>query len=764
MSSSSHGGRVVLDGTVREMRARGGRRQGDVPWRRAYRRSPASSSVESRGDRHVVYVDDADAFVADLVRSDVLFRDLEVAPVKPRGCVRDAHRRERQNEARSGSRSSGDAAARAVSRPTGLPTLAFSGAALLLFGRHFERGEPERLLAGFAATALLTVDLLPVRGRDRREPHDALGGLPANPARVRRPRGWRVVCSLRSLSPQRRQASSPSSRSPSTARLESPVRFVALFLVLLVGSVPFAFLGIAFGYWLSPKAALPVANLAVPPTRDRRASCGPGRRTRSPEPSTSGPSSSRREAGSRSSTRSRRVTARCRPPRRRACGLGRRLLRARLVGLSPGRRASGSAERLPDRAQEPGDLVGARRARVRLRSGPRRRSPPRPPRARSSGTPKSRNRPKPPRAASSSTRAGASSVPSASPNRAIASGTTSALKRSAAGRQMRVHRALRQPVPAPEHLRHRVREAEPDVREGECRAERALEQARAPVDPPRLRDDERQRVVDRGRARVGVPLGSARAGRVVVRLGAVREGVHRRADGRVERKVEGQLGVVDRRDRRRRARPSRPPSCPARAASRRTASTRRRRTSSGRRRSSAAPLAVLGERGDDGLAGVDRAAAAQANEAVRVDGPGERARLAHGLDGNVRPARRRSCRRPETVAGARGTRASGDEQGTSDPGLGADVVERLDRAGAETDDPSGRLGGHSRLGGARPPPRSQSGARPLAGERRERVGDARLRPPRADARSRSRGARPSPRRAPPRACRPRARPRRPCAR
>ena len=38
-----------------------------------------------------------------------------------------------------------------------ISTLGFSAIALLLFGRHLERGEPERFLAGFAATALLTV-------------------------------------------------------------------------------------------------------------------------------------------------------------------------------------------------------------------------------------------------------------------------------------------------------------------------------------------------------------------------------------------------------------------------------------------------------------------------------------------------------------------------------------------------------------------------------------------------------------------------------
>ena len=38
-------------------------------------------------------------------------------------------------------------------------------------------------------------------------------------------------------------------------------RWPALGLVLLLGSVPFALLGIAIGYWLTPRGALPVANL-----------------------------------------------------------------------------------------------------------------------------------------------------------------------------------------------------------------------------------------------------------------------------------------------------------------------------------------------------------------------------------------------------------------------------------------------------------------------------------------------------------------------
>jgi ABC-2 type transport system permease protein len=42
-------------------------------------------------------------------------------------------------------------------------------------------------------------------------------------------------------------------------------RLAALGVALLVGSIPFALLGIAFGYWLPPRAALPMANLLYLP-------------------------------------------------------------------------------------------------------------------------------------------------------------------------------------------------------------------------------------------------------------------------------------------------------------------------------------------------------------------------------------------------------------------------------------------------------------------------------------------------------------------
>ena len=71
-------GRVMLEGTVPEIRARAGLTR--VSFRAETVPALANvMSVESRGDRHTIYVDDADALVADLVESDVAFRDLEVA-------------------------------------------------------------------------------------------------------------------------------------------------------------------------------------------------------------------------------------------------------------------------------------------------------------------------------------------------------------------------------------------------------------------------------------------------------------------------------------------------------------------------------------------------------------------------------------------------------------------------------------------------------------------------------------------------------------
>ena len=70
-------GRVVAEGSVTELRARAGKTRITL---RAPRLPPlvGVTSAESSLDRHVVYVEDADAFVGDMVRSGVEFSELEV--------------------------------------------------------------------------------------------------------------------------------------------------------------------------------------------------------------------------------------------------------------------------------------------------------------------------------------------------------------------------------------------------------------------------------------------------------------------------------------------------------------------------------------------------------------------------------------------------------------------------------------------------------------------------------------------------------------
>jgi len=73
-------GRLLFEGTVPEIKAHGGLTKVTL---RADALPPLAGvgSVESDGDRHVIYVEDADAFVAALVRAGAEFRELQVTPV-----------------------------------------------------------------------------------------------------------------------------------------------------------------------------------------------------------------------------------------------------------------------------------------------------------------------------------------------------------------------------------------------------------------------------------------------------------------------------------------------------------------------------------------------------------------------------------------------------------------------------------------------------------------------------------------------------------
>jgi ABC-2 type transport system ATP-binding protein len=73
-------GRVILEGSVAEVRARAGKARVTLRAERVPQLD-GIASIDSHLDHHVVYVEDADVFVAGLVRSGVAFRELEVAPV-----------------------------------------------------------------------------------------------------------------------------------------------------------------------------------------------------------------------------------------------------------------------------------------------------------------------------------------------------------------------------------------------------------------------------------------------------------------------------------------------------------------------------------------------------------------------------------------------------------------------------------------------------------------------------------------------------------
>jgi ABC-2 type transport system ATP-binding protein len=73
-------GRVILEGSVAEVRARAGTTRVTLRAKRVPQLD-GIASIDSHLDRHVVYVEDADVFVAELVRSGVPFRELEVTPV-----------------------------------------------------------------------------------------------------------------------------------------------------------------------------------------------------------------------------------------------------------------------------------------------------------------------------------------------------------------------------------------------------------------------------------------------------------------------------------------------------------------------------------------------------------------------------------------------------------------------------------------------------------------------------------------------------------
>ncbi len=392
-----------------------------------------------------------------------------------------------------------------------LPTIAFPGVLMLVFGSRFEQGEPDRLLAGFAATALLTVTFFQFGvgiATARTTPWETY--LRTLPVSATTRLAGRVLSALVFAAATVGVVTIVGAAVYGTTM--SAWRFAALALGLLLGSIPFALLGIAFGYWLPPRAALPVANLAFLPL-----AIGGALWAR--------PDGIPRDVDLASQVLPTRswievldsiATGDHPLPLHHVAALAAWasvLRRAGVVRLPPRRRRALHVSGSPDCAKQGGDVSRLDRPGVGLRAPGGRRRPPRPRRA-------------PPRvrrslAAVRSLRAARAPRPerrdlscrAPAPNRAdrLRHGfrVEAERRRKADG----VHRALRKPVAPAEHLCHRVREAEPRLRERERRAHGALEQARPPVDPVGACGDDRERVRDRRGAGIRVALRRRRARR-----------------------------------------------------------------------------------------------------------------------------------------------------------------------------------------------------------------------------------------------------------
>lgn len=145
-----------------------------------------------------------------------------------------------------------------------LSTLAFPAVLMLLLGREIVANEPERLLAGFAATAVLAVAFFQFGvgiATSRMFTWERyLRTLPAGPGTRLAGRVVSALCFATAAI----AVLSVVGVIAYDVRL-SALRWIALVIVLLGGAVPLVLLGIALGYWLPPRSALPLANLVFLP-------------------------------------------------------------------------------------------------------------------------------------------------------------------------------------------------------------------------------------------------------------------------------------------------------------------------------------------------------------------------------------------------------------------------------------------------------------------------------------------------------------------
>jgi ABC-2 type transport system permease protein len=141
-----------------------------------------------------------------------------------------------------------------------VPTLLFPAMLFLFFGVPAEEADGTILMASYAAFGVLAVALFQFGvgiASDRISPwHVYLRTLPA-PAQVRFAARLIAAAAFALASAGGVVAVALSLTS---AGLAAP-QWLRLGFALTCGTIPFGLLGLAIGYWLTPKGALPVANI-----------------------------------------------------------------------------------------------------------------------------------------------------------------------------------------------------------------------------------------------------------------------------------------------------------------------------------------------------------------------------------------------------------------------------------------------------------------------------------------------------------------------
>jgi ABC-2 type transport system permease protein len=141
-----------------------------------------------------------------------------------------------------------------------VPTLAFPSLFFLLFVSSRDTPNATLLVASFAGFAFLAVAFFQFGvgiASERETPWERfLRTLPA-------PTGVRFVARLLSgtLFGLASAGLVALTGVATTDAHVSPLRWAGLVVALALGAIPFALLGIALGYWASPRGALPVANI-----------------------------------------------------------------------------------------------------------------------------------------------------------------------------------------------------------------------------------------------------------------------------------------------------------------------------------------------------------------------------------------------------------------------------------------------------------------------------------------------------------------------